>query len=99
MEKQDGNMKVEGGQIVSVKGESKKGIGILCGFLGIIGLIIGLVCYKNKNLEYEWKTFIKAWMWTFFILLGISIIAIVIYYVAFLNTANAVVQTGLSILG
>ena len=40
-------------------GASKVGIGVLCGFIGLIGLIIGLLLYKDGSLER--KTFLKGW--------------------------------------
>lgn len=61
-----------------MSGESKKGIGVLlCLFLGILGLIIGLLLYPSNTVERE--TFISGWLtgllWS--IVIGV-IIAIII---------------------
>ena len=54
--------------------ESKAGIGILASlFLGVIGLLIGYFCYKEKGLEYEWKTFLNGWLGTFVVTLIIGV--------------------------
>ena len=53
--------------------ESKTGIGVLMGlFLGIIGLIIGIVIYPEGTVAR--KTFIKAWLTTFLICFAIGVI-------------------------
>lgn len=55
-----------------VPDESKTGIGILCGFIGLIGLVIGLCSYKEGT--YARKTFMKAWGITFGVTTGISVL-------------------------
>ena len=58
--------------------ESRVGIGVICAlFLGLIGLLVGYLIFKDK--DYEWKTFLKGWMWTFFICLGVSIVMCILY--------------------
>ncbi len=53
--------------------ESKTGMGVLMGlFLGIIGLIIGIVIYPEGTVAR--KTFIKAWLTTFLICFAIGVI-------------------------
>lgn len=50
--------------------EAKTGIGVVCGlFLGLIGLIIGVLCYKEGTIAR--KTFMKGWGIAF----GISVVA------------------------
>lgn len=57
-------------------GESKTGIGVLlCLFLGIIGLIIGLLTYPANTVERS--TFIKGWVGTFVVTIVIAIILVV----------------------
>ena len=66
--------------------ESKVGIGVVCAlFLGLIGLLIGYLLYKNDkpNMEYEWKTFLKGWIWTFCICVGVGIISAVVWFVLY----------------
>ena len=54
-------------------GEPKTGIGILLGlFLGIIGLIIGLLLYPANTLQRS--TFLKGWGWTIAVVVIIAII-------------------------
>lgn len=53
--------------------ESKTGMGVLMGlFLGIIGLIIGIVIYPEGTVAR--KTFINAWLTTFLICFAIGVI-------------------------
>ena len=53
--------------------EPKTGIGVLLGlFLGIIGLIIGLLLYPANTLQRS--TFIKGWGWTIVVLIIIGVI-------------------------
>ncbi len=60
---------------------SKTGIGVLLGLLGLIGLLIGLLLYK-ENTE-ERRTFIKGWLWCFFVSLAVGIvIGIIVYFTA-----------------
>ncbi len=55
----------------------KTGIGVVLGlFLGIIGLIIGICIYPEGTIAR--KTFMKGWMITFFVCLGISIVLFII---------------------
>ena len=57
-------------------GESKKGIGVLlCLFLGVIGLIIGLLLYPAYSEERS--TFIKGWVGTFVVTIVVAIILVV----------------------
>ncbi|MBE5756728.1 MAG: zinc ribbon domain-containing protein [Clostridiales bacterium] len=52
-----------------------KRIGTICGlFLGLIGLIIGLVKYDG----YEQKEFLSGWLTAFFIELGIAVLLVII---------------------
>lgn len=68
------------------QGESKTGIGVLCAFLlGLIGLLIGYLLYKDKKLDYEWSTFLKGWIWTYVI----SIIASVGFFIFLLMVSSA----------
>ena len=60
-------------------GERKTGIGVLCGFIGLIGLIVGLCSYKEETVER--KSFLKGWGITFGITVGLSFILTIIYYV------------------
>ena len=55
----------------------KTGIGVVLGlFLGLIGLIIGICIYPVGTIAR--KTFMKGWMITFFVCLGISIVLFII---------------------
>lgn len=57
--------------------ESKTLIGALCGvFIGLIGLVIGLLLYKDGS--YERKTFIKGWLWAFVIAAVVEVIATIV---------------------
>lgn len=59
-------------------GESKKGLGILFGFLlGIIGLIIGICMYQEGTEER--KTFMNGWVISFVIYICISVVIGIIY--------------------
>ena len=56
------------------QGEDKTGVGVALGlFLGIIGLVIGMLMYPSGS--YESKTFLKGWLWTIVtcVILGIVI--------------------------
>ena len=58
--------------------ESKNGIGILLGlFIGLIGLIIGIVMYKEGTVARQ--TFIKGWGIGFGITIAISVLIGIIY--------------------
>ena len=77
--------------------ESKAGIGILCTlFLGLIGLLIGFLLYKydKKNMEYEWNTFFKAWIWTFCICIVAEIVFGLICYVFYADLLQRIVAGG-----
>jgi len=64
------------------QGESKVGIGFVCAFfLGLIGLIIGVCCFKSGT--YERKTFMKGFWWTFIITAIIYVVIIVLYFTVF----------------
>ena len=55
---------------------SKTGVGVLlCLFLGIIGLVIGLLLYPTGS--YERNTFVSGWVKCFLITIVISIILVV----------------------
>ncbi len=71
----------------SSSGDSKAGIGFVCAFfLGIIGLIIGLLIYKDD--EDDKRSFLKGWGWTFGITIVLSIIIGVVVYLVTLNYIN-----------
>jgi uncharacterized membrane protein YvbJ len=58
---------------VSAKPESKSLVGILLAiFLGLIGLIIGVCIYPKGTIAR--KTFLKAWLLTYIIVLEVYII-------------------------
>ena len=59
-------------------GASKVGIGVLCGFIGLIGLIIGLLLYKDGSLER--KTFLKGWLWCFFVSLAVYVVISLLFF-------------------
>lgn len=66
---------------MQMQGESKTAIGVLCGlFLGLIGLIIGLLLYKEGT--YERQTFMKAWIISFVscIIVGV-VIGVIVFFV------------------
>ena len=59
--------------------ESKAAIGALCGvFVGVIGLIIGLLLFKDGS--YERKTFIKGWLWAFCIAMVVELVATIVIF-------------------
>ncbi|MBQ6980413.1 MAG: hypothetical protein IJQ07_07195 [Clostridia bacterium] len=59
-------------------GESKTGIGVLLGlFLGLIGLIIGLLLYPSNTEERS--SFLKGWLGAFIVTI---VVGIVIYVAA-----------------
>lgn len=61
---------------------SKVGIGVVLAlFGGLIGLIIGLLLYKDGT--YERQTFIKGWLWTFVISMAVSIVIGVVFFAVF----------------
>lgn len=71
---------------ITPQGESKAGVGVICGlFLGLIGLIIGLLLYKDGS--YERQTFIKAWVITFVVEVAIGF---VLWLILFLVGMSAV---------
>ncbi len=55
---------------------SKTAIGVLLFFLGIIGLIVGLLLYPYNT--YERKTFIKGWVGALLSLIIIIILVLII---------------------
>ena len=60
---------------------SKMGLGVLFAlFLGVIGLLIGICLYSEGT--YERKTFVKGWLNTFFTILGIVAVLIIIVMIA-----------------
>lgn len=66
--------------------EPKTGMGVLLGLiLGLIGLIIGICIYPEGTVAR--KTFLKGWMITFFVTLGISIILVIIILAAGVSVA------------
>ena len=57
--------------------ESKLSIGVLCGiFLGAIGLVVGLLLYKENTIERQ--TFIKGWLWAFIISAAVSLVLTIV---------------------
>lgn len=75
---------------MQVKGESKTAIGVLCGlFLGIIGLIIGLLLYKDGS--FERQTFIKGWVASFVIAIAIGLLVGLIFYCVTIGTISSLV--------
>ena len=55
--------------------ESKGAIGVIMAlFLGLIGLIIGLLIYPTGSFERE--TFLKAWIKTFIVMVVVEIVLI-----------------------
>lgn len=74
----------------NIQGESKTAIGFVCAFfLGLIGLIIGFCCFKPNT--YERKTFMKGFWWTFGICAGVTVLFIIIYFIAFGSLVAGVV--------
>ncbi len=70
--------------------QSKKDVGVLCGlFLGLIGLIIGLLLYKDGT--YERPTFIKGWTTAFVAALIIGVVIGIIYYIVIINAINSLI--------
>ncbi len=79
------NKKIENSEPIDVKetkttqseveiDEPKTGMGVLMGlFLGLIGLVIGLLLYKENTIAR--KTFIKGWVVTVVISVIISILS------------------------
>ena len=58
-------------------GEDKTTIGVLLSFfLGILGLIIGLLLYPSES--YERKTFLSGWTKTFVVVLIVSVVIAII---------------------
>ena len=58
-------------------GDDKTTAGVLlCIFLGVLGLVIGLLMYK----DFERETFLRAWAKTFVVLVVISIVIAIIGY-------------------
>lgn len=62
------------------QGSSRAGIGVVCAiFLGLFGLLI-MLCWPAGS--YERRTFVKGWLWAFFIMLALEIImACVVFFV------------------
>lgn len=56
---------------------------ILCLFLGLIGLLIGIIIYPSGSLER--KTFMKGWLTTFLISLAVEIILGLVIFFTFFN--------------
>lgn len=60
--------------------ESKTGIGVVLAlFLGLIGLIIGVCIYPEGTVAR--KTFIKSWLITYFVSIGVAVLLFVILFV------------------
>ena len=69
-------------KVVDDQNVSKTGIGVICSlFLGVIGLIIGLLLYQPNTLAR--KTFIKGWVWS-------SVLTIVIVFFGYMLIIAAV---------
>ncbi len=65
--------------------ESKTGLGVVMAlFLGIIGLIIGIMLYPSGTVAR--KTFIKAWCITYAIVFALMMIFIIIIFAAAAST-------------
>lgn len=65
--------------------ESKTTEGVLLGlFLGLIGLVIGIVMYPEGTVAR--KTFIKAWLTTFLIYIGVCFLIGLISGIALTTT-------------
>ena len=63
-------------QSTNTMGVPKTGVGVLCGlFLGIIGLIIGILLYPYNTIERD--TFIKGWVGTV-----LSVVVLVVVVIA-----------------
>lgn len=68
---------------------SKTGIGILLAlFLQLLGLVIGLVMYPEDTVAR--KTFLKAWIITECVIVGIGILAYVIFIIIAIVATSAV---------
>ncbi len=66
---------------------SKVGVGVVLAlFLGIIGLIIGLLLYPNAS--YERKTFLKGWAWTYGVVIALAVFIFIIYYIVLLSALS-----------
>lgn len=60
--------------------ESKTGIGVVLAlFLGLIGLIIGVCIYPEGTIAR--KTFIKSWLITYFVSIGVAVLLFAILFV------------------
>lgn len=60
--------------------ESKTGIGVVLAlFLGLIGLIIGVCIFPEGTIAR--KTFIKSWLITYFVSIGVAVLLFVILFV------------------
>lgn len=64
----------------SCYGESKTIVGVLmCLFLSLVGLIIGLLLYPANT--YERESFLKGWTKTFIVTIILSIVLVIILFV------------------
>jgi len=79
----------EKNEVKDTNNESKIGIGVLCGLIGLIGLIIGICIFPEGTLAR--KTFMKGWLITFLVSIAIFIVIFIIYYVSMLNLINGIV--------
>ena len=60
--------------------ESKTGIGVVLAlFLGLIGMIIGVCIYPEGTVAR--KTFIKSWLITYFVSIGVAVLLFAILFV------------------
>lgn len=60
--------------------ESKTGIAVVLAlFLGLIGMIIGVCIYPEGTVAR--KTFIKSWLITYFVSIGVAVLLFVILFV------------------
>ncbi len=70
---------------------SKAGIGFVCAFfLGVIGLIIGLLLYRDD--DYARSTFLKGWAWTFGTIIVLCLVCGLIAYLVAINYANDIIN-------
>ena len=64
--------------------QSKKIIGVAFALFGLIGLLIGIALYPSGTIARQ--TFIKGWLTTFFIFLGIFILLFVVLIIVAFNS-------------
>lgn len=75
---------------------SKTGVGVLSGFIGLIGLLIGFIIYHENT--YERRTFLNGWLWCFIIMTVLEIILFVVIYAIGLNQVTELAKNATSIV-